>query len=118
MYANKTTLLAVASGLIVGVVPALCLAIPGELDPTFGTGGLVTTDIDASSSFDLALALAVQADGKIIAAGRSLTGSSFDFDLANFGLARYNTDGTLDITWGGSGTSQWDFGLAGGQDLA
>jgi hypothetical protein len=36
----------------------------GDLDPSFGTGGKVTTDIGGSAGPDQANALAVQADGK------------------------------------------------------
>ena len=40
----------------------------GDLDPTFGRGGIVTTDF--SGNWDSALALAVQPDGKIVAVGK------------------------------------------------
>src|SRR5712691_12418607 len=44
----------------------------GALDASFGGGdGIVVTDIDPSQ-FDFALAVALQADGKILAAGRSV----------------------------------------------
>jgi uncharacterized delta-60 repeat protein len=62
------------------------------LDPTFGAGGEVTTSLGPKGS--VALGVAIQADGKIVAAGSA--GSKF-------GLARYNTDGTLDATFGASG---------------
>lgn len=41
----------------------------GDLDPTFGTGGIVTTDITASH--DYATCVAIQPDGTIVAAGCS-----------------------------------------------
>jgi uncharacterized delta-60 repeat protein len=56
----------------------------GSLDPTFDGDGMVTTDL---SGFDEARAVAIQADGKIVAAGTC--GS-------NICLARYNSNGTLD----------------------
>jgi uncharacterized delta-60 repeat protein len=62
------------------------------LDPTFGAGGEVTTSLGPKGS--VALGVAIQADGKIVAAGSS--GS-------RFGLARYNTNGTLDTTFSGDG---------------
>ena len=43
------------------------LAADGDLDVTFGTGGIVTTAI--GSAQDYAEAVAVQSDGKIVAAG-------------------------------------------------
>jgi uncharacterized delta-60 repeat protein len=69
----------------------------GTLDPSFGTGGKVTTDFAGEffSSNDLATALAVQADGRLVAAGFTDTGL--------FALARYNSDGSLDSTFGTGG---------------
>src|SRR4051795_5332525 len=61
----------------------------GALDLTFGTGGTVTTDFDASN--DLGNAVAIQPDGKIIVVGITDSGGSG----RNFALARYLTDGTL-----------------------
>lgn len=43
----------------------------GSLDTGFGDGGKVLTDFSAFSSSDLVWALALQKDGKIIAAGSS-----------------------------------------------
>lgn len=68
------------------------LAHPGDLDPTFGSGGLVTTAIGASSE---AKAVAVQPDGKIVAGGYGGGGAA---------LARYRSDGALDGTFGSGGT--------------
>lgn len=42
---------------------------PGSLDTTFGTGGKVTTGFGPSNSCDDITAVAVQPDGKIVAAG-------------------------------------------------
>ncbi|MGD9562114.1 MAG: PxKF domain-containing protein [Pyrinomonadaceae bacterium] len=64
----------------------------GSLDPTFGTDGKVTTDV--LSSIDEARSVAIQPDGKIVAAGRSYSGSNYDF-----ALVRYNADGSLDTTF-------------------
>ena len=69
----------------------------GTLDNTFGTGGIVTTNF-AGNSFDYIEAVALQPDGKIVAAGSLFNGSSF-----LFALARYNTNGTLDDTFGTGG---------------
>ena len=68
----------------------------GTLDGTFGTGGIVTTDF--GSSFDYIEGLALQSDGKIVAAGSIFNGSTF-----RFALARYNPNGTLDDTFGTGG---------------
>lgn len=68
----------------------------GTLDPTFGTGGKVTTDF--RNGDDAAFSMAIQADGKIVAAGTSSSGIKYDF-----ALARYNADGSLDTTFDGDG---------------
>ena len=67
-----------------------------QLDPTFGNGGVVTTDFGNSS--DWAYALALQPDGKIVLGGMSTASGSKDF-----ALARYNGDGSLDPTFGEGG---------------
>jgi uncharacterized delta-60 repeat protein len=54
----------------------------GSLDPTFGTGGFVTTDFGALS--DLGLAIAIQNDNKIIAAGYSQNSTDTRFALARY----------------------------------
>src|SRR5262245_46841521 len=63
----------------------------GALDPTFGTGGLVTTQFEFPN--DEARAVALQADGKIVAAGTGLVQPNTD---TGFLVVRYNTDGSLD----------------------
>jgi uncharacterized delta-60 repeat protein len=67
----------------------------GSLDTTFGTGGRVQTDFGGGNDFILGMAL--QADGKILAAGQSIAG------LGRIALSRYNTDGTLDTSFGTGG---------------
>jgi uncharacterized delta-60 repeat protein len=81
----------------------------GSLDGTFGTGGKVFTDFSGSGSGDFAFALAVQSDGKIVAAGNSNASGTSD----DFALARYNTDGTLDGTFGTAGRVLTDFSGSG-----
>ena len=67
----------------------------GSLDTTFGTAGKVVTPI--GSSLDQAYSVQLQPDGKIVVSGLSSDGSD-DYDFA---LVRYNTDGSLDVTFGG-----------------
>jgi len=81
----------------------------GSIDPTFGNGGTVTTNIGPDD--DQAYALALQSDGKVVAAGRK--GIFFypaDQRKGNVALARYNPDGTLDPTFGNGGIVTNDFG--------
>ncbi len=68
----------------------------GELDPAFGTLGVVKTDFGVGKSE--AYSVALQRDGKIVAAGYLWNG--FNYFLA---VARYQTDGTLDTSFGGDG---------------
>jgi uncharacterized delta-60 repeat protein len=84
-------------------------ATDGDLDPTFGTGGMVTTDIGRST--DIANAVAIQADGKLVVVGQ--TYKQNDYSNEDFVVTRYNTDGTLDTTFGRGGKVRTDFpGLA------
>ena len=69
------------------------MAHAGDLDPTFGTGGIVTT---ANSG---ANAAALQSDGKIVVAGSISTMQNFQQP----GLLRYNTNGNLDSSFGAGG---------------
>lgn len=73
-------------------------AADGNLDPTFGSGGKVVTDIGTNSN-DTLLKIVTQADGKIIATGFTRTNSS----VPQFALVRYNVDGTLDSSFGSGG---------------
>ncbi len=77
----------------------------GSLDTSFGSAGLVLTDFGDGSD-DGAAALAIQPDGKLVAAGFSNAGNPGDFDFA---VARYNPDGSLDTSFGG-GTLRTFFG--------
>jgi uncharacterized delta-60 repeat protein len=79
--------------------------VDGSLDPTFGSGGKVVTDLFNNS--DRANALALQPDGKIVAAGSAWTNSSSVSE--DFALARYNTDGSLDTSFGSGGKVLTDY---------
>lgn len=85
---------------------ARCLLTAGDLDPSFGAGGKVTTDFGAASAQSATVAL--QSDGKIVVAG-----TTFDSTFA-FTVARYNADGTLDSTFDGDGVATTRFGDARG----
>lgn len=77
----------------------LRLNTDGSFDNSFGTNGKVTTAIGSYS--DQIWSMDLQPDGKIVVAGSSNTGSNAV--TADFSLARYNTDGTLDNTFGTNG---------------
>jgi uncharacterized delta-60 repeat protein len=78
----------------------------GSLDPTFGSGGLVTITRpwDLGSYFG---ALAIQLDGRILIAGAAHQPSADDGD---FFVARLRPDGTLDDGFGNDGFVFTDIG--------
>ena len=88
------TLFAVVFSLLITVGAHPVVAADGDLDTTFGTGGKVTTAI---GSDDAASSVAIQSDGKIVAAGYSST------VVNDFALVRYNTDGSLDTSFDSDG---------------
>lgn len=71
----------------------------GGLDPAFGTGG--KTRIVLGVNDDIANAVFVQPDGKIVAAGVASN---------NFVVVRFNTDGSLDTSFNGNGIVTTDIG--------
>jgi len=90
------------AALLVGVAllssSTLLMAQAGSLDPTFGTGGIVTTTFGGENN-TIANAAAIQADGKILVAGLIPNRQGF----GEAGVARYNTNGTLDSSFGDGG---------------
>ena len=71
----------------------------GSSDPSFGSNGKVTTDF--GSSYDRVQSAVLQTDGKILVAG--------SINNQDFGVARYNTDGSLDSSFDGDGKLTLDF---------
>ncbi|HZJ14881.1 MAG TPA: hypothetical protein VFD27_07520, partial [Chthoniobacteraceae bacterium] len=82
----------------------------GLLDPSFGSAGKVITPFVSNAEVN---ALAIQGDGKILAAGSTVVNSADDF-----ALARYDGDGSLDMSFGTGGkvitpvTSSYDWANA------
>ncbi len=79
-------------------------AAPGDLDLTFSGDGKLTDFL--SRGDDSARGVAIQPDGKIVVAGTSWTGQVRGSDFA---VVRYNTDGSLDTTFGTGGKVTTDF---------
>jgi uncharacterized delta-60 repeat protein len=86
--------------------------VDGSLDPSFGAGGKVVTDFFGDE--DAARAVAIQGDGKIVVAGFARNG--FDLSSIDFALARYNPDGSLDPAFGSAGKVTTDFSVT--EDVA
>jgi len=82
-----------ALGLLLLLPGSVVFAAPGDLDPSFGVNGVVITDFGFSSTDGIG-DVAIQSDGKIVAAGVS---------GGNFALARYNPDGSLDSSFDADG---------------
>lgn len=75
----------------------------GTPDKSFGTDGKIIASFEqGNTSFD---AIAVQEDGKIIAAGQTFNGTN-----NSFAVARYYPNGTLDKSFGNNGRQITDFG--------
>jgi uncharacterized delta-60 repeat protein len=77
---------------VVGSFALARYAADGSLDPSFGTGGTVTTPFASGDAS--AASLLLQPDGKLVAAGKS---------GADFALARYDGAGALDASFGSGG---------------
>lgn len=106
-----------SAGLIAvpGAPPAAAaVAAGGALDPAFGTGGKVVTDVTGAARYDVLEDIAVAPDGKIVAVGstavRTPEGEEEDQPDYDFVVARYNADGTLDATFGDGGVVRTGFG--------
>jgi len=95
----------------------------GKLDPRFGTDGRVLTGF--GTSIGDACAVAIQPDGKIVAAGSSRWSgyrrADVDCHGDNIALARYTTSGKLDKGFGKGGRMDEHFELGsyyGAEDAA
>lgn len=87
----------------------------GRLDISFGTVGEVVTDFGPFE--DVAEAVAVQPDGKIVVAGTTYGPlNPFGDRDSDFALARYNADGSLDTSFGTGGKVTTD--VFGSPDIA
>jgi len=76
------------------------LTATGALDTTFNTTGKVTTAFGTGSDTAIAYSVAIQSDGKIVVGGYAHIAADGHNEFA---VARYNTDGSLDTTFGTGG---------------
>lgn len=77
-----------------GSTPLMRLNSDGSFDSSFGSGGKVAF----SASTETLTSVAIQSDGKILVAGSAGTGSAHSFEVA-----RVNTDGSFDSSFGSGG---------------
>lgn len=104
MNSRRAALLTV----VLTLIPASsALAAPGDPDPTFGTGGQVA--VPPGTTGGTASALAIQPDGKLVVAGQAQGGSPY----LQFGVMRFNADGTPDTSFDGDGSAQTPVGSGG-----
>jgi len=80
----------------------------GTLDTTFGSNGSVGNVVGPTNFGAEIVDLAVQADGRIVAAGAA-RGSSFSTLAYDFAAARLNADGSRDPTFNGGNALQVDW---------
>ncbi len=97
------------------------LLTAAALDTSFGTSGVVLTSIPSSSDDEI-LASVMQPNGQVVTVGEATDSTSGLLDIA---LARYNSDGSLDTTFGTgetAGTSNANgttlLNVSGGDDVA
>lgn len=88
-------------------------AEPGGLDPSFDFNGIVKTYVGTEASpseYSFVTSLAIQKDGKIVAAGIYEL-STWTLNLGrDFALTRYLPDGSLDTSFGNGGIVRTDMG--------
>ena len=98
-------IIAVGGGSTLGFIVARYNA-NGSLDTGFGTNGWNSiTFPDYSTS---AIAVDIQADGKIVAAG-TVRRLENNLEVGDFAVARFNADGSLDTTFDGDGKTTVSF---------
>ncbi len=85
----------------------------GSLDTNFGTGGRTFTDFGGTN--DISASLTIDSNGKLLLGGRATDAATGN---ADFALARYNSDGSLDSSFGTNGIVRRDLGgLEYGQEV-
>lgn len=82
-------------------IPFVTFAQAGALDLSFGDDGMVTTSFGEETQ--IARAVAIQDDGKILVAGAIMDFIGSGTYESDFALSRYDTDGNLDNTFDNDG---------------
>src|SRR5262249_11238790 len=100
-----------------------CLPSGGVLDPTFGSGGIVTTSVGALGVAAVeAVAIYPNAgtanDGKVVAAGETDVMNGNGTATNAFAVVRYNPDGTLDSSFNRTGQVITSIGSASSNSVA
>ncbi len=103
----------IACSFLISLLPKRVAAADGDLDTGFGvSSGFTRTDFNSSAG-DQANAVVIQpSDNKIVVGGKTTVSMAND----DFALARYNTNGTPDTTFGAAMTGKVTTDFAGGND--
>jgi uncharacterized delta-60 repeat protein len=80
----------------------------GELDATFGTGGVATHNLAVGTNGEVTRGIVVQSTGKIVVAGTVEHAGAVDPRDRDIAAARLNADGSLDTTFGTNGIAILD----------
>ena len=72
----------------------------GSMDTSFGTNGITNVNVD----YDVPVDVLLDQDENIL-----ISGNNFGFEIGDYFLTRYDTNGILDITFGANGTTQMGF---------
>ncbi|WP_437765577.1 delta-60 repeat domain-containing protein [Sorangium sp. So ce281] len=86
----------------------------GSFDTTFGTNGVARVNVVAGKTTETARGIVLQSDGKIVLAGQVEHDPSATPSDADLAVVRFNTDGTLDTTFGTGGIAIHDLGAGEG----
>ncbi len=76
----------------------------GTIDNAFGSGGSAATFINGGGNDDEGYSVAIQPDGKIVVAGFSSDTTTIALSNIAFGIARFDSNGTTDSSFGTDGT--------------
>lgn len=94
---HPRTVLLIVTILAAAAAVATAAASGGSLDPSFGSGGTVTTDFTGKDNS--AHAVMIDANGRTVVGGYN----SATPDDNRFAVARYGPDGSVDTTFGDNG---------------
>jgi uncharacterized delta-60 repeat protein len=101
----RRLILAAALAAVFGI-PAGAQAAPGDLDPSFGAGGVITTQAGRD---DYGRDVVVDAAGRTVVVGHSET---FTVDQSSIAITRYTKAGMPDTSFGGDGLVLLNLGPA------
>src|SRR3954471_15264941 len=95
--AKRSSFLIVVAMLVLAGARSGARAAVGDLDPSFGNGGMITTDFGTRD--DYGHSVAIQPDGKIV-----LVGQSGVYPLFHSAVLRFMPDGSFDQSFGNGGS--------------